>query len=94
MSGQASLFFGFRSWYAALFLLLLLVAGGMRLWQLDLRPYHYDESLHAYYSYELATGKGYRHDPMMHGPFQFEATALTFKLLGDSDYTARLPAAV
>ncbi len=94
MSARASLFSRSLSWYAAIFLLLLLVAGGMRLWQLDLRPYHYDESLHAYYSYELAEGDGYQHDPMMHGPFQFEATALTFKLLGDSDYTARLPAAV
>ena len=66
----------------------------MRLWQLDLRPYHYDESLHAFYSWQLATGKGYQHDPMTHGPFQFEASAAVFKLAGDSDYTARVPAAV
>ena len=51
---------------------------------------HHDESLHALYSYNLAVGDGYRHDPMMHGPFQMEATAGLFLLLGDSDFTARL----
>ncbi|MDP6101089.1 MAG: TIGR03663 family protein [Dehalococcoidia bacterium] len=94
MKSRVLLSTGIRNWYAALFLLLLLLAGGMRLWQLDLRPYHYDESLHAFYSWELATGEGYQHDPKTHGPFQFEATAGVFKLAGDSDYTARLPAAV
>ncbi len=61
-----------------------------RLWDLGSRAMHHDESLHALYSYNLAVGDGYRHDPMMHGPFQMEATAGIFLLLGDSDFTARL----
>ncbi len=61
-----------------------------RLWDLGSRAMHHDESLHALYSYNLAAGDGYRHDPMMHGPFQMEATAGIFLLLGDSDFTARL----
>ena len=61
-----------------------------RLWDLGSRAMHHDESLHALYSYNLAVGDGFRHDPMMHGPFQMEATAGIFFLLGDSDFTARL----
>ena len=69
---------------------LVLAALVARLWDLGSRAMHHDESLHALYSYNLAVGDGYRHDPMMHGPFQMEATAGIFLLLGDSDFTARL----
>ncbi len=72
--------------YAALVLAALVA----RLWDLGSRAMHHDESLHALYSYNLAGGEGFRHDPMMHGPFQMEATAGLFFLLGDSDFTARL----
>ena len=50
---------------------------------------HHDESLHAFYAWELAFGQGYQHNPMMHGPLQMEAIALVFKIFGDSDFTAR-----
>ena len=69
---------------------LVIAALVARLWDLGSRAMHHDESLHALYSYNLAVGDGYRHDPMMHGPFQMEATAGIFLLLGDSDFTARL----
>ena len=72
--------------YAAL----MVVAAVMRLWDLDLRAMHHDESLHAYFAFQLSSGAGYQHDPMMHGPLQMEATAGLFRLLGDSDFTARL----
>ena len=62
----------------------------MRLWDLGSRAIHHDESLHAFYSWNLSQGAGYQHNPMMHGPFQFEANAAIFFVLGDSDYTARL----
>jgi uncharacterized protein (TIGR03663 family) len=61
---------------------------------LGARAVSHDESLHAYYSYELATTGHYRHDPMMHGPFLFHVTAATFRVLGDSEATARLPQAL
>ena len=73
---------------------LMLAAAVMRLWDLGARAMHHDESLHALYSWYLYTGSGYRHDPMMHGPFQMEATAGAFFVLGDNDFTARLIYAV
>ena len=74
----------------AAYVVLVGVALVARLWDLGSRAMHHDESLHALYSYNLAVGDGFRHDPMMHGPFQMEATAGLFLLLGDSDFTARL----
>jgi uncharacterized protein (TIGR03663 family) len=61
---------------------------------LGARAVSHDESLHAYYSYELATTGRYQHDPMMHGPFLFHVTAAVFRVLGDSEATARLPQAL
>ena len=73
---------------------LLTGAAVMRLWDLGFRAVHHDESLHSFYSWQLAQGSGFRHDPLMHGPFQFEATAAIFFIFGDSDYTSRLLYAV
>lgn len=80
----------YLNWEVGLYVLLMVTALVMRLWALDVRPFHHDESLHAIYSWYLATGRGYEHNPMMHGPFQFFGTALNFLLFGDSDFTARL----
>ena len=79
-----------RWWEAAGYGALVLVGLGMRLWELGVRAMHHDESLHALYSWNLFTGSEYIHNPMMHGPFQFEANAAMFLLFGDSDATARL----
>lgn len=99
-SGQPSLFVLDRRLLpgltveCALWAVLVLVAGLLRFWDLGSRALHHDESLHAFFSWQLAEGHGYRHDPLMHGPFQFHAIALIFRLLGDSDATARLLAAL
>jgi len=78
---------------AALYIALIAAATMTRFWDLGKRALHHDESLHAYYSWILAQGQGYRHDPLMHGPFLFEANALVYLLLGDSDASSRfLPA--
>ena len=77
-------------WEWAAYGALLITAAAMRLWDLGSRAVHHDESLHAYYSWKLASGDGFAHDPLMHGPLQFEATAAIFLLFGDSDYTSRL----
>lgn len=61
-----------------------------RLIGLGERVMSHDESLHVYYSWLLATGKGFIHTPMMHGPFLFESTALINILLGANDFTSRL----
>ncbi len=73
---------------------LLLVAAVLRLYGLDVRPFHHDESIHASFSYQLATSGTYRYDPVYHGPFQYAMVAGAFRVLGDSDFTARLPAAL
>ena len=79
-----------RAWYVALYIAVAVVAAVMRFWELGARAFHHDESLHAFYSWNLYAGEGYVHNPMMHGPFQMEATAGLFFLFGDDDYTARL----
>ena len=83
-----------RWWEAAVYAALILAGLGMRLWELGARAMHHDESLHAFYAWELSTGAQYVHNPMMHGPLQFEANAAIFALLGDSEFTARLLYAV
>lgn len=72
------------------FLGLMLVALGLRLWDLGYKALHHDESLHAYYSWLLYQGQGYVHDPMMHGPLLFILNAGVYWIFGASDYTARL----
>ncbi len=81
-------------WEAAAYLSLMFVAATMRLWDLGSRAMHHDESLHATYAWYLANGQGFIHNPMMHGPFQMEATAGAFVLFGDSDVSARLVYAI
>jgi len=68
---------------------LILLAVVTRFWDLGSRALHHDESLHAYFSWLFATGGGYVHDPLMHGPFLFHANALVYLLLGDSDASSR-----
>ncbi len=73
---------------------LVVVALVMRFVTLGERAIHHDESLHALFSYRFAEGKGYQHDPLMHGPLQFHFVALSQKILGADDATTRVPAAV
>jgi uncharacterized protein (TIGR03663 family) len=72
------------------FLALLVVGFLLRIHDLGSRALHHDESLHATYSWYLYSGRGYVHDPLMHGPEQFHVNALLFFLFGDNDVTARL----
>ena len=71
---------------AGIYIILLLTALTIRIWDLDTRAFHHDESLHALYAFNLSNGLGYLHNPMMHGPLQMEATAAIFLAFGDSDY--------
>lgn len=82
------------TWETAAYGALFVVAVGLRFWDLGSRAMHHDESLHAYYSYNLLRGLGYEHSPLLHGPFQFFGMALAFLLTGQvGDATARvLPA--
>lgn len=71
--------------YLAIFVAAVLT----RFWSLGARALHHDESLHAWFSYNYAIGKGYQHDPLMHGPFLFHLNALIYALFGATDATSR-----
>ena len=80
----------------------MVVALGLRLFELSGRTMHYDEAIHLHYSFKLANSPGgalgwpwifgtdYFHSAWMHGPFQIEMVAAIFTILGDSDFTSRL----
>src|SRR3990172_8367296 len=79
------------SWEAAAWAALLVAGFGFRFWDLGWGGLHHDETLQGYYAYQLYLGHGYEHTPLMHGPFQFFGTALTFFLAGGaSDYAVRI----
>jgi len=86
-------------WEVGLYGALLAFALGLRLWHLDSRAIHHDESLHMYYAWKIfaakldESGNLYTHVPFMHGPFKFFATALAFRLWPfgfDTNFSARL----
>ncbi|KKK96555.1 hypothetical protein LCGC14_2661580, partial [marine sediment metagenome] len=79
------------TWEVVAYASFVIVGAGMRFWDLGSRALHHDESLHGFYAYGLFQGNGYEHNPLLHGPFQFFGTALTFFLTGGaSDYTVRI----
>ena len=93
-----------RRWgrYEVAFLVVMIAALGLRLFELSGRPMHYDEAIHLHYGWILADsaggligwpwifGSNYYHSAWMHGPFQIEMTAAIFTILGDTDFTSRL----
>lgn len=82
------------SWETLAWITIFLVAIVSRLYMLGVRAMSHDESLHALYAYYLYANGNYDHNPMMHGPFRYHVTALTYFLFGDSDFTARLAPAL
>jgi uncharacterized protein (TIGR03663 family) len=77
-----------------IWIVLILLAIVTRFYDLGSKALHHDESLHTYYSWLLAEGRGYIHNPLMHGPFLFHIDALFYLLFGDSDAVSRAPAAL
>ncbi|MDQ3327873.1 MAG: TIGR03663 family protein, partial [Chloroflexota bacterium] len=85
-----------------IYVLFTAVAVGTRFWDLGSRPLHHDESLHAYFSWQYYVGRGYQHDPMMHGPLLFHLTRLGYHVSdlffgvgkGDMNATARVMPAI
>jgi len=75
-------------------IVILILAVTSRFYALGDRAVSHDEMTHAKFSWNLYTGQGFRHDPLMHGPLLFEATALIYALFGVSDFTARIYAAL
>lgn len=71
-------------------------AAVLRFYELDLRPYHHDESVHAHFSYKLLDEGYYEgYNPVWHGPFLYYITALMFRIFTDSNLVGRfLPALI
>lgn len=81
-------------WETVAWLFILIFTVLTRFWDLGSRAQHHDESMHAFFSWELYQGRGYIHNPLLHGPFLFEITALVYFFLGASDYAARVAPAL
>ncbi len=77
-----------------LIVVLILLAFTSRLTGLGERVMSHDEVNHVVPSWNLSEGKVYQHDPVTHGPLQFHLIALSYFLLGDTDFTSRLPHAL
>jgi uncharacterized protein (TIGR03663 family) len=79
-------------WFSVenLFILIFILTFLLRFLFLDLRLFHHDEAIHAWFSYELLTKGAYTYDPMYHGPFLYYVTAGMFYLFGSSDLVARI----
>ncbi len=82
------------TWETLLWITILVLAVFTRFYILGARVMSHDENSHVYYSWRFFKGQGFQHDPLMHGPFQFHAIALTYFMFGDNDFTARTPAAL
>ena len=74
-----------------LIILILVVTIFTRFYDLGTRTMAHDEINHVVPAYNF---DNYVFDPVTHGPFQFHALAASYFLLGDSDFAARVPAAL
>lgn len=81
-------------WEKVIYIAFILLAIVTRFWGLGDRVMSHDESLHTQFSYQFYRGDGFQHTPLMHGPFLFHMTALSYWLFGPNDFTARIPAAI
>lgn len=79
---------------------ILCVAIILRFFDLGAKPFHHDESLHAYYSHQIASGgQPYEYQALLHGPFLYFFVG-AWQFIADiwgggmSDTVARIPAAL
>lgn len=55
------------------------------------KPFHHDESLHAYYSLKIARGEPHVYDGMLHGPILYYIVGAFMFLFGSSNVVAHVP---
>ena len=58
------------------------------------KPFHHDESLHAYYSNRVALGHPHEYSALLHGPVLYYLTGAFMAVFGASEFLARVPAAL
>ncbi|MBV9657948.1 MAG: TIGR03663 family protein [Verrucomicrobia bacterium] len=82
-------------WWPLACALVLALAAVLRLWQLDLRPPHFDEGVNGMFTDRMVTGGYYKYDPTnYHGPLHFYVLFLFKILFGRSLWALRLPTAL
>jgi uncharacterized protein (TIGR03663 family) len=73
--------------------IILLLAGVLRLWMLDLKPAHFDEGINGWFIDQMRANGFYRYDPEnYHGPLYFYILFVSLSLLGRNLWALRLPA--
>jgi uncharacterized protein (TIGR03663 family) len=79
-----------------IYIAVFLIAVVLRTYELGIRPYHHDESIHAFFSWKILQNGfvDYKYDPVYHGPLLYFTSALMMLLFGDNDFTGRLSAVV
>jgi len=93
---EAKKYSGFTPTQWLIFGLLILSGLLLRWLNLEVRPIHHDESLHAMYGiyfYDWPEEKFYRYDPMLHGPFMYNLYPLIYAIFGITDWSIRFPVA-
>ncbi|MDD4578187.1 MAG: glycosyltransferase family 39 protein [Anaerolineaceae bacterium] len=73
-----------------LIVIILVLTIFTRFYDLGARTMSHDEINHVVPAYSFSN---YVYDPVTHGPFQFHALAFSYFMFGDSDFSARIPAA-
>lgn len=74
-------------------LVILLLAAVLRLWQLDIKPPHFDEGVNGWFADQMTRTGYYRYDPTnYHGPLHFYAVFLSQTIGGRNLWALRLPA--
>jgi uncharacterized protein (TIGR03663 family) len=64
-----------------------------RLLFLSEKPFHHDESLHAYYSNRVAHGHPHEYSALLHGPVLYYLVGAFMAVFGTGEFNARFPAA-
>jgi len=72
------------------FLLILALTAFLRFSLLDLKLFHHDEAIHAWFSYRLLHEGIWTYDPSYHGPLLYYITGGMFWLFGDGDVVGRI----
>jgi len=80
--------------YELVFAAVLGIALAARVVDLTAKPFHHDESEHAWFAWRLVSGHGYEYNPVFHGPVQFYVISLLYWLIGAGDVAARLAPAL
>ena len=72
----------------------VLVALALRVADLTAKPFHHDESEHAWFTWLRRSARGTTTIPVFHGPVQFYVMSLLYLLIGAGDLAARLAPAL